>query len=266
MTLKMSVLVDNHKAVGADNNLITRPGFSLLLRSGTDSILFDTGPDDTFLHNAKLMGISLDSLSAVVLSHGHYDHCGGVKWLLDNTKIICHPNINSKRYAALDFMGHIKKVKSLSVNNDYSRFAMQYTRVPFQISEKLIWSGEIKVDNPVAYGYLEKEESVPDYIDDEGALIYLSSKGLVIITGCGHRGIINIVRHCQNITGVRHIHALVGGFHLRRASVMKLLEIRRFLKIINPDFIMGCHCTGHWGRLWLPECSHPATGSEIVIS
>lgn len=86
---------------------------------------------------------------------------------------------------------------------------------------------------PEAYGIFGGHDAEPDSILDEGVLIYQSTKGLVIITGCGHRGIANIVRHCQNITGIKRIYALVGGFHLRCASPFTLWRVRRFLQDKN---------------------------------
>ena len=87
------------------------------------------------------------------------------------------------------------------------------------------------------------ENAAVDYVIDEGVLIYKSDRGLVIVTGCGHRGIVNIVRHCQKITGIDRIHALIGGFHLRCASPHALAR-PPFLRQHQPEKIMGCHCTG----------------------
>lgn len=262
MALTLHVLLENHLARGADIGLRAKAGLSLLLEDETTSVLFDTGPDDSFRHNAAQMGISLDNLTATVLSHGHYDHCGGVPWLPDNSRIICHPTIGNERYAALNVAGRSHKIKKLSLEIDYARHRMEYTRAPLQISERFFWSGEIVVDNPKAYGVTGDKT---DYVIDEGVLIYLSERGLVIITGCGHRGIINIVRHCQQITSIDKVHAIIGGFHLRSASLRTLWQVRQFLQQLKPDKVMGCHCTGAWGKLWLPEVISPATGDTFTL-
>lgn len=218
MALTLTVLLENRRAAGAGKTLLAKPGLSLLVQDETTTILFDTGPDGSFMHNAAQMGVDLTHLTAVVLSHGHYDHCGGVPWLADNSRIICHPQIACERYASVTVAGTPRKIKKLSHDNNYSRFIMEYTREPLAISDRFLWSGEISVPTPQSYGVISEKTLQPDYISDEGVLIYKSERGLVIITGCGHRGIENIVRHCQKITGVNQIYALVGGFHLRAAS------------------------------------------------
>ncbi|MGF7448945.1 MBL fold metallo-hydrolase, partial [Klebsiella michiganensis] len=101
MALIIKVLLENRLGKGQDSLLQAKPGLSLLVEDETSRVLFDTGPDGTFLHNAQRMGVSLSDLTATVLSHGHYDHCGGVPWLRDNSRIICHPQIGLTRYSAL---------------------------------------------------------------------------------------------------------------------------------------------------------------------
>lgn len=266
MALTIKVLLENRLSAGADKPLIAKAGLSLLLQDGADRVLFDTGPDDSFLYNAHAaMGVDLSQLTATVLSHGHYDHCGGVSWLPDNSSIICHPQIANERYAALNLGQYRAKIKKLSLDIDYSRHSMQYSREPLQITEHLIWSGEITVVKPRAYGVLTGKDHAPDYVTDEGVLIYRSSRGLVIIIGCGHRGLVNIVSHCQKITGIHQIHAIIGGFHLRCASSRSLWKIRQFLKEEKPEQVIGCHCTGSWGRLWLPYGRTLATGDTILL-
>ncbi|WP_269935214.1 MBL fold metallo-hydrolase [Serratia liquefaciens] len=265
MALTFKVLLENRRAAGANPSLLAKAGLSLLLQDETASILFDTGPDGSFLHNAQLMGVDLSTITATVLSHGHYDHCGGVPWLPDDSRIICHPQIGDERYAALKVLGHSRKIKKLSLDIDYSHHRMEYSRKPLSISDRFMWSGEIAVPAPRAYGVIAGENAGVDYVIDEGVLIYKSDRGLVIITGCGHRGIIHIVRYCQKITGIDRIHALIGGFHLRCASPRTLWRVRHFLHQQKPEKLMGCHCTGTWGRLWLPEMVSPATGDTFVL-
>lgn len=112
MALIIKVLLENRLGEGQDSLLQAKPGLSLLVEDETSRVLFDTGPDGSFLHNAQRMGVSLSDLTATVLSHGHYDHCGGVPWLPDNSRIICHPLIAQQRYSALSLAGRRWKVKN----------------------------------------------------------------------------------------------------------------------------------------------------------
>lgn len=263
MALIIKVLLENRLGEGKDKTLRAKPGLSLLLQDETSRVLFDTGPDGSFLHNAQRMGVSLKDLTATVLSHGHYDHCGGVPWLPDNSRIICHPQIAQRRYSALSLIGQRWKIKKLSREIDYSRHRMEYSREPLRISERLTWSGEIAVARPKAYGVLDGQTQ--DYIADEGVLIYRSTRGLVIICGCGHRGLINTIRHCQKIMGEQKIHAVIGGLHLRSASPWLIRQLKLFLQQQKVEKIMACHCTGSWGRWWLSADAAPATGDTLVL-
>lgn len=261
MTLKITVLLENRKR--KNSLLAARSGLSLLIQANESTILFDTGPDDSFYQNAMSMNIDLKKTDAVVLSHGHYDHCGGVPSLPCNTKIICHPSIANVRYAALNLLGRYRQIKKLSLDIDYSRHQMLFTKSPLEINKSLIWSGEIAVSSPAVYGALD--ENTPDVVIDEGVLIYKHHRGLVIITGCGHRGLEEIIKHCQSITGINKVYALIGGFHLRCASPMKIIKTRKMLSTYNVEKIYGCHCTGLWGRLWLPQTASPRTGDVMVL-
>lgn len=265
MALIIKMLLENRLGKDKDKLLQVKPGLSLVVEDETCRVLFDTGPDGSFLHNAQRMGVSLSNLTATVLSHGHYDHCGGVPWLPDNSRIICHPQVGQTRYSALSIGGHRVKVKKLSREIDYSRHRMEYSRQPLAISERLMWSGEIAVARPRAYGVLAGLSPAEDYIADEGVLIYRSTRGLIIICGCGHRGLINTLSHCQKVTGVQQIYAIIGGLHLRRAPPWRIRQIKQFLHQQKVEKVMACHCTGSWGRWWLSADSAPATGDTLVL-
>jgi 7,8-dihydropterin-6-yl-methyl-4-(beta-D-ribofuranosyl)aminobenzene 5'-phosphate synthase len=115
MSITISVLLENRLSYSAKKLLHAKAGLSLFIQDENDSILFDTGPDDSFRHNAALMGIDLTNLTAAVLSHGHYDHCGGVPWLPEKCRIICHPLVTSERYSAIRFSGYTARIKKLSL-------------------------------------------------------------------------------------------------------------------------------------------------------
>ena len=255
--LKVTVLLENRKAKHADG-LICRPGLSLLIEDGITRILFDTGPDASFIRNAEKMGVSLDDVYWVVLSHGHYDHCGGLKHLHKLPKVLCHPGVYDHKYAGIKFFNHFIKIKKISTQLPSVENKFFLTKNPYEISDRFIWSGEIQ--SVKSYGYVKRAKIDPDTLNDEGALIYKSEKGLVIFTGCGHKGLRNIIEHCKQLTGVSTIYAVIGGMHLRHAMPWSLMSLRSYIKDVNPEQIFTCHCTGKWGKLWMPKAEAINTG------
>ncbi|TKK11945.1 MBL fold metallo-hydrolase, partial [Enterobacter cancerogenus] len=183
-----------------------RAGLSILLDDGENRILFDSGPDETVVRNARLINEPLTDLDAVVLSHGHYDHSGGITSLAPGTRIICHPGILQERYAAVRLPGKVIPLKKLSVVERFRGLNVEYSKIPRVVAGRFVWSGEIPVESPEPWGYTDYRNATPDYVSDEGVLIWCSSRGLVIMTGCGHRGLENTVRHCMNITGEKRVY------------------------------------------------------------
>ncbi len=260
--LKVTVLLENRKAKHAEG-LSCRPGLSLLIDDGETRILFDTGPDAAFIYNAKKMGVSLDGIDWVVLSHGHYDHCGGLRYLQNLPKVLCHPGVYDHKYAGVKFLSRFIAIKKISTQLPSDQKSFHFTKEPYEISNMFIWSGEIA--SVKTYGYIKKERVVPDTLNDEGALIYKSDKGLVIFTGCGHKGVKNIIEHSRRLTGVKTIYAIVGGMHLRHAMPWRLMFLRNYIQDVNPKQVLTCHCTGRWGKLWMPGAEEINTGDVIQI-
>ena len=263
--LKMTILVENQLSTRAVAGMQPRTGLSILLDDGADRILFDTGPDDTYIRNASLMNESLLNLNAVVLSHGHYDHSGGIKYLNAGRPVICHPEALRERYACIRTPVKAIPVKRLSAPLNLSGLNVQFSKEPRALGKNFIWTGEIPVGKPSSYGVTELSSGTPDFVSDEGALVWRSSRGLVIITGCGHRGLENTVRHCINVTNEERVYAIIGGFHLRSAFPLKLYKLKKFLRKIKPEIVMGCHCTGRWGRLWLRDKYHLSCGDTVFF-
>ncbi|WP_313114223.1 MBL fold metallo-hydrolase [Pseudescherichia sp.] len=260
--LKVTVLLENRKAKQADG-LICRPGLSLLIEDDITRILFDTGPDNSFIHNAEKMGVSLEHIDWVVLSHGHYDHCGGLKHLHKLPKVLCHPGVYDHKYAGVKILNRFIAIKKISTQLPSVKHDFFFTKKPYEISNKFIWSGEIA--SAKSYGYVKGERVEPDVLKDEGVLIYKSGKGLVIFTGCGHKGLRNIIEHCKRLTGVSTIYAIIGGMHLRHAMPWSLMSLRSYIKAVNPEQIFTCHCTGKWGKLWMPDAEEINTGDVIEL-
>ena len=213
MGLQITTLSENTAGLG---NLLGEWGLSILIETEGLNILFDTGQSISTSHNADILGVDLSKINKIVLSHGHYDHTGGLKQILHKMRkeieIIAHPDIwavkydhrqgQEDRYIGIPF--HRQTLESLG-----ARFNL--TKQPVRITANIITTGEIPMvtDYEEIEPHLQLKEGYrfkPDKLRDDQALILNTEPGLVVILGCAHRGIINTLYHAQKLTGVKAIH------------------------------------------------------------
>lgn len=246
----ITVLVENKVD---DPFLIAEQGLSLLVEVDNHKVLFDTGQGKALCYNARQLNISLDGLDGLVLSHGHYDHVGGLKHYLENVdkvKIIAHPYLFHKKY--VEDHGN-KQFIGIGLTTDELRnhgAELVLKSTPYEIFPGVCTSGEIAritEYEKVEKKYYEKvlESEIHDELHDEQALIIDSPKGLIILTGCCHAGIVNTCRHALKITKRKKIHAILGGLHLRNASEETIAMTIQGLSELDPDMIIPLHCTGY---------------------
>lgn len=245
------------------NSILAEHGFSAVVSVTTEgaprSILFDFGfSPQGAAFNAEALGLDLSSIEAMVLSHGHMDHFGGLSALVEKVgkegiELVLHPKAFRKpRY--------LKVSETVKVNLPaLSRDKIADARISLIESEKprplldgrLLFLGEIPKKTAFEKGfprmfYDEDGQSKWDPIEDDTAIVALvQGKGLVIISGCAHSGIVNTVKYAQEITGVDKIYAVMGGFHLTGADFEPAIEpTTEALKALNPTYIIPTHCTG----------------------
>jgi 7,8-dihydropterin-6-yl-methyl-4-(beta-D-ribofuranosyl)aminobenzene 5'-phosphate synthase len=235
-------------------NLIAEWGLSILIEAADHKILVDTGLSFSAAYNAITLGIDLSKIDDIVFSHGHVDHTGGLLYILKmvkrRVKVIGHPDIWALKYArrrerAMEYIGvPFPKETAETLGASFS-----LTKDPVWISDNMVTSGEIpmitKYENidPILY-VKESDGFKSDPLKDDQALFIRSEKGLIIILGCAHRGIINTIRHAQKLTGVEPVYAILGGTHLISASPERMDLTIAELSGLGIQKLGVSHCTG----------------------
>jgi len=279
--VKLTVVVEDvvsasQKALGLE----AKHGLSILVEriKPKSMILMDTGQSpDIILHNTKILGVSLEQIDAIFLSHGHYDHTGGLLGILEKTNrnvpVIAHPNVFKPKFKVAPNLRYIGSPFTRSEIESSERLLL--SRTPVVVSEGIVATGEIErltpYEKPQGFWTVEDERFIEDTVQDDQALILnLEDKGLVVISGCAHAGIVNTVRHAQKLTGVKKIHAVIGGFHLSDFVDERVKATINDLEKINPDLIYPCHCTGskavrQFTVSFKGRCNPLRTGDKLVL-
>ena len=251
MNIKITILADNT----ASSNYLAEWGFSALIETDGRKILFDAGRSFTAHHNAKIAGKNLEDLDAIVLSHGHYDHTGGLINILKSSskevKVIAHPAVFNKKYSvrATGSKPNYIGIPCTKEEVEAEKASVILTQLPYELSDTVITTGEVPLKTVFECpdkNLLEEKNGnfFPDPFMDDLAMVINSSSGLVIIAGCSHRGIINGVKQAQAVTGVVKIRAVIGGFHLHSAPKKQIERTAETLKGMQVNMIAPGHCTG----------------------
>ncbi|KUO51629.1 MAG: MBL fold metallo-hydrolase [Desulfitibacter sp. BRH_c19] len=249
--LKITVLVEN--TVGISIGLVGEWGLSFLIEIEGKTILFDTGATGAIVPNARTLGINLEDVDLVVLSHGHYDHTGGLRSFLQYYKgsldIIAHPDIFKARYTVTD--GKLRHVGIPYTRAELEGLGANFQLItqPLEIAPNLFVSGEVPRNSTVEnqdlrLKVLEGDQQLIDSVLDDFSLYVPTEAGLVIILGCAHAGIINIVEHARKVTGISKIHSIIGGTHLGPLPKVRQEETIEFLKSLDLKLFAPNHCTG----------------------
>jgi 7,8-dihydropterin-6-yl-methyl-4-(beta-D-ribofuranosyl)aminobenzene 5'-phosphate synthase len=259
---------------------VAEHGFSALIRisksgQGTNNIfLFDTGVSENgVIHNADIFGIDFGKVDGIILSHGHFDHFAGLVNILKrmsssprqtsnhSVDIFTHPDAFLRRW---EIFPDGKRAKSpilderqlqqlgAKINKNTS-----VRHLPSEESPLLAITGEIPRETSFEKGfpfqYAEdpnnEKKLIPDPLikDDQAIVVNVGDKGLVVLTGCGHAGVINTINYAKKVTGINKIHAVIGGFHLPADGGIYEAVIEPTLKELqkaDPDYLVPCHCTG----------------------
>nr|WP_250880098.1 MBL fold metallo-hydrolase [Thermosipho sp. 1244] len=217
-------------------------GFSALVEFKGKKILFDTGQSDLFLKNVEKLGLNLLDLDTVVISHGHYDHGNGLEFLLKKVgpkKIYVGDGFFNLRYSGEKYAGI--KHNRIFYEKIGGNFEIVQNDLEIFKGVKIITAAPLKTSEYSEKKFKIGSKKERDLFNDELYLFIESSNGAVILTGCSHRGIINIILHLSEKSRIK---AVIGGFHLLNKTNEELLQISKMLSTFQIDALYPCHCTG----------------------
>jgi 7,8-dihydropterin-6-yl-methyl-4-(beta-D-ribofuranosyl)aminobenzene 5'-phosphate synthase len=275
--MAITVVTDNYyDALRPDNDVATRyriaPGASLHAEHGLSyfietaaagaesAFMLDYGADGIgALNNMRLLDIDFGALNALALSHGHFDHWGGLVTILEHN--VCSKRREMPLYVGKEAFAHRFTMRVPGVLTDIGRLdqrklegteAVRIVEIdrPTEIVPGAYLSGPIEriTDYEHVPAHLLIERGVElqhDQFEGELAVAFVvKGKGLVVLSGCAHAGIVNTIRHCQKLTGVDRLHAVIGGFHLIDSSWDAIELTIAEIKAMSPDWIVPTHCTG----------------------
>lgn len=245
----VTVLVENTAREG----FAAEHGLAFWIDTPQGAILFDTGQGTALVDNAQRLNIDLGTAHFLVLSHGHYDHTGAIDQVLarnDALMAVYHPEVFRERYSVKP--GNARPIGIAPACAAAIR-ALPPQRVcasaaPVELVPNVGTTGQIPRATPYEDTggpfFLDAAGKAVDDIPDDQSLWFLTEKGLVVISGCAHAGLINTVHQARRVTGEHRVAGLIGGFHLNAASETRLEETARVLIDWNVGFVMPCHCSG----------------------
>lgn len=251
---KATTLIENNP--DDNNTLLSEHGLSIYIEVEEMKILFDTGKSGDFINNAEKLNVDLSNIDYLLLSHGHYDHSGGFKKLVDGIgspfKLIVGDGFFSEKYKLMD--NNTYRYRGNPFNKDFiNENNISLTCINediFYINENIMIFSNFKRNNDFEiqnklFRIKKNEEYILDDFSDEIVLAVKKNEGLIVILGCSQVGVVNILETITKRTGIP-IYAIIGGSHLVEADDERVSKTIEFLKENNIEIIAMSHCTGEY--------------------
>ncbi len=247
--INITLLVDNK----AKQGLLSEHGFAAWIEFEDRRLLFDTGQGPALESNVGCLDIDLRTTDVLVLSHGHYDHTGGVPLVIERApavQVYAHPAVTEPRYAIREGVARSIAMAATvgSALESLPTGGMHRLTRPLEVADGVALTGPIPrlTDYEDTGGpfFTDAAGAHPDPIPDDLALWLRTERGLVVVTGCSHAGLINTLHHVRRVSGEPRLHAVLGGFHLLEAGDRRIERTMAALEELDPDLIVPCHCTG----------------------
>jgi len=250
--MKITIVMDDYS--GMIKDVVAHHGFSALVELENTKILVDTGANgEDLLKNFEVLGIDISEINTVFLTHRHYDHTGGLKKLLEErnkigkkTFVVAHPDLLVPLFSSKPFLRESglpftkEELESLGA-------VFLLVEEPFEMTPGVFSTGFVEREKHYErigdYFRIVDGKLVKDNLPDDMSLVIKSEKGLVIVAGCSHAGIVNIVKHASRVFS-ESVFAIIGGFHLVGLEKDQIEDSVSTLKNLGVKRVFAGHCTG----------------------
>jgi len=275
-TIEITTLVDNTAKEGFQSE----HGLSFWIEYGDRRVLFDTGQSDIVVKNAKLLDVNLADTEAIVLSHGHYDHTGGLAAVLNiarKANIYLHPEALKPKFGLKD-----NETKAIGMSDSAKQVILRMagnkkvigTKMPTEVSKGLFVTSRIPRNNSYedvgGDFFLDSNCNKPDTLPDDQAMFFDSPNGLIVLLGCAHAGVVNTLHYIAKLSGEKRIYTVIGGMHLLNASAERIEYTIEAFRQYDVQKIGLAHCTGNntvkkFKNVFSDQCFVCSVGKQILL-